>query len=151
MVSSPYQYPEQWRKSIVPHGPLVSGPTFARPCGDAAPTNALPTPKPKPWLPMKSGETGGDAGRVGVISSSGGSGVGAAVEQAASATMQAAARRGMSGGKRAGGGSSRLFFRRGLKFRESGGRMKGGQGGADSVPIKENRHAQARCVVPVPR
>src|SRR5580698_7902594 len=51
-------------KARVPHGPVVSGPTFAIPFGAAAPGNALPTPYPRPPVPMRSGETGDLSGRL---------------------------------------------------------------------------------------
>lgn len=51
----------------MPYGPLVSGPTLARPFGAAAPGNALPAAKPKPPEPMN-GSTYGSG------SSTGGSG-----------------------------------------------------------------------------
>ena len=51
---------------MVPQGPVVSGPSLAIPWGAVAPANPLPVEKPKPPVPMSSGETAGSAGRVGV-------------------------------------------------------------------------------------
>jgi hypothetical protein len=79
-VSSPYQYPLQWRKSIVPHGPLVSGPTFAIPCGAVAPGKALPTAYPKPPEPTKRGATGDAGGRFDVASTPASAGASAGVD-----------------------------------------------------------------------